>query len=169
MLEMGEAYRRELRSMVLRMSCMEHDFVVRNGGGRGVSSSSLGGGGTSTMGSLLEDAGSGMLLPPSLDDGVGIGIGLGAGGKLGEGGGGGGAMAAGATAGGEEADLPEVGASGGTQGVKLASPSHYHAACACAPQQEEGAGGADAERPPEAGGGSSSKPAAPADVMDTVQ
>ena len=28
--EMGEEYRRELRSMLVRMSCIEHDFIVRH-------------------------------------------------------------------------------------------------------------------------------------------
>lgn len=54
---MGEEYRRELRSMLVRMSCMEHDFVVR-ARGRGTMPSGL-----------LEDVGE--VLLGSLDDGAG--------------------------------------------------------------------------------------------------
>lgn len=56
--EMGEEYQRELRSMLVRMSCMEHDFIVR---GRGLTSLSAG---------LLEETAS------SLAGGGGGGVGL---------------------------------------------------------------------------------------------
>ncbi|CAM9505881.1 unnamed protein product, partial [Phaeothamnion confervicola] len=70
----GEAYRRELRALLLRVSCLEHDLVVRGRPTIGGGGSVAGGGGGGGMG-----AGSGM----------GIGGGSGMGGGMGFGGGGG--------------------------------------------------------------------------------
>lgn len=59
--EMGDNFQRELRAMLVRMSCIEHDFIVR---GRGLGSLS---------GGLLDDAGEMTL--GALSDGVTTGTG----------------------------------------------------------------------------------------------
>lgn len=76
--ELGEHYQRELRLMLVRMSCMEHDFIVRGRGG--VQSLSAG---------LLEDPGSLGALGQVVGGAGGLGLATGPGlfGSLGGGGG----------------------------------------------------------------------------------
>lgn len=67
MLEMGDEYRRKLRAMLVRMSCLEHDFVVRAGTRPlGSMSDTPGGGGAAGGGAgggagLLEDPAAALL------------------------------------------------------------------------------------------------------------
>ncbi|CAM9536751.1 unnamed protein product [Pylaiella littoralis] len=169
--ELGEQYQRELRSMLVRMSCIEHDFIVR---GRGVASLSAG---------LLEDpsflgASGGGRRGLELTTGSGLFGSLGGGGGGGRGGGGrdddeaagvAAAVAAveAATAAEREASVAAAAAAAGGGGGGDGS-SAATAAGAGTRGDEEGAGGAEPERPPEAGGGSSSKASGAHDAMDTV-
>ncbi|CAM9194326.1 unnamed protein product [Ectocarpus sp. 6 AP-2014] len=148
--EMGELYQRELRLMLVRMSCIEHDFVVR--GSRSMTSSSL-----STTGVLEE---------PSSMAGLGLfGAMGGGGGGSGVGGGdedAGAAAAVAAVAAAEAAAAAEGGSGGGVVVAPAATEGG-----AGTQEDEDSAGGADMERPPEAGGGTSSMASGQDDAMDT--
>lgn len=56
--EMGDGFKRELRSMLVRMSCMEHDFVVRSRGAGNLSGGLADDTGGLLLGSLGEESAS---------------------------------------------------------------------------------------------------------------
>lgn len=107
MLEMGDEYRRELRAMLVRMSCVEHDFVVR-ANPRPLASMPDAPTGSGAMGGGAAAAGgpSGLLSDPA-------GVALGTVGEETRGGGDGSSAGASAGAGASTSGGASAGASGG--------------------------------------------------------